>query len=173
MDINKFLEQNEGKWFSQRTIYNLNQETAENSKSNLSIELLKPDNEMLVKLCQQQEINPTAAIGAIKTNWDNSIDGGKKAEKGTNLLVLIANDEQTQEGKILLSNQNKTASVGSYVLGEDEALTLILKENKLQSQERIWFVSPNLRLRTSLIKQGDKFISTSFYSEIRRLNVES
>jgi len=52
-------------------------------------------------------------------------------------------------------------------MGDDDALTLMGESETLYSEERLWFASPNLRLRTSTIKQLDGFSTASFCSEIR------
>ena len=55
------------------------------------------------------------------------------------------------------------------MLAEDEALNLTLEVGDFLMEERIWFASENLRLRTSLIKGNNGYSRTAFYSEIRRL----
>ncbi len=58
---------------------------------------------------------------------------------------------------------------GSYVLAKDEALTLTIDNGAGYWQERIWYASDNLRLRQTLLKQGEDFKIAGFYSEIRKI----
>ena len=175
MDINEFLEQSVGNWFCQRTSCHLDQEKTENSKSEITIEKVNRDHISVIQVCEKHQINPKTSLGGIKIDWDNSVDWGKKKETGSSLLVLVPKANQTGEGELLRSINNKTdiLPMGSYILGEDEALTLTIAENNLDYQERLWFASPNLRLRTSVIKHNDQVTRTSFYSEIRRLNTDN
>jgi hypothetical protein len=57
--------------------------------------------------------------------------------------------------------------LGQFAIGEDEALTLTTQHGETSSEERLWFASPNLRLRTSILKEANGFSATSFCSEIR------
>lgn len=173
MDIHKFLEQTEGDWFSQRTIYNLTEKEApvNNGKANLTIEILPSENPEIAEISQKYSLDSSLILGAIASNWDNSPDWGKPKEIGASKVILVKNDEKGQTGKIfrIINKPTKKIISGDYILGEDEALTLILEENNHYFEERIWFASPNLRLRTTLSKNNTKYNSTSFYSEIKKV----
>ena len=52
-------------------------------------------------------------------------------------------------------------------VGWDEALTLIAESDTMYSEERLWFASPNLRMRVSMTKINGNFSTTAFTSEIR------
>jgi hypothetical protein len=52
-------------------------------------------------------------------------------------------------------------------LGSDDALTLITEYETMSSEERLWFASPNLRMRVSVLKRYGGFSMASFTSEIR------
>ena len=65
-------------------------------------------------------------------------------------------------------------AIGYYQLVEDGSFVLTTKYERASAEEKIWFATPNLRLRVSLIKTGDgKGVTTaSFSSEIRALNLD-
>ncbi len=169
MDIQAFLELCVGQWFSQRSTYQFDTEKAESHKTELTVEWLERDDSLVVSLCQQYRIDPRQAIGGQKVSWNNSSDYGQKKQMGNAAMILIPDSNQPQIGKIIQSFQSQPSSQGNYSLGDDEALTLILKSGDFLIEERIWFASPNLRLRTSLIKGNNGYSRTAFYSEIRRL----
>lgn len=175
MDINKFLEQTEGKWFSQRTTYNLltKESPVENSKADLTINILPPDNPEITNFCQQNSFNPDLILGGIASSWDNSVDWGKPKQQGSSMLALLRDENNQQIGKIFrfINKPEKRVIIGNYILGNDDALTLILQENNYHIEERIWFASPNLRLRTTISKNNDKCTITSFYSEIKKVTL--
>ncbi len=171
MDIKEFLELSTGNWFSQRTSYNLEREKFENNKSEITIEMLSQDHPEVVKLCEQHKINPNVSLGGIKASWDNSVDWGKAKQKGSTLVIPIPDADRPQVGKLLqaMGNLQKTLIAGRYIMGDDRALTLIVEQGITYSEERLWFASPNLRLRTSIVKHAGGFSTTSFYSEIRKV----
>ena len=171
MDIKKFLELSAGKWFTQRTSYHLDQRKSEQSKAEITVELLSSDNSELIKLCQQHRINPKITWGGTKVSWDNSVDWGKSKTKGSNILVLVTDSDSRDAGKLLRmrGNTSPKTTIGRYILGKDQALTLIIEDENIYLEERQWFASDNLRLRTALVKGNNGFSQTSFYSEIRKI----
>lgn len=165
MDIKEIIELCSGKWFSQRTSF---QSKVESGKSEITVEFLPSDHSDVVKLCQQHQIQPNSALGGTKASWDNSTDSGKSKQIGYTLLVWIP-DAPTQGQILRYLSQGSSSTQGKYIIGTDEALTLNIEEANRCSEERIWFASPNLRLRTSLVKLADGSNQMAFYSEIRRL----
>ena len=61
----------------------------------------------------------------------------------------------------------KTPVAGSYKMGSDDALTLTTEYETMWSEERLWFASPNLRMRVGILKRFGGFSMASFTSEIR------
>ncbi|MBD2576157.1 phycobiliprotein lyase [Oscillatoria sp. FACHB-1406] len=171
MDIKEFFEQSSGKWFAQRTHYNLASQAAGSSKAEIEIEFLAVDAPEIVQLCEQQHVSSAQACGGLKISWDNSVDWGGTKEKGFAILVAVPDSENPQTGKFLRgsSNPKEQSLAGDYAIGEDEALTLTLENGSLHAEERLWFASPNLRLRSSFVKNNGRFSDSTFYSEIRRM----
>ena len=90
--------------------------------------------------------------------------GNQEKQTGSTILVAIANPEKPNEGRLVVE---RTPVVGRYIMGTDDALTLITEHESLYLEERLWFASPNLRLRAIILKRSGGFSMTSFYSEIR------
>ena len=170
MDIQTFLDLCIGKWLSQRTTHCLDQEKAENNKTEMVIERLTSSDEQLVSLCQQVNVDPSSTLGGLRASWDTASSWDRSAQRGATIIVLLPDENNPENGQLLQSTaQSSSALSGYYSLGTDEALTLKLEKDSTHWQERIWFASPNLRLRSSLIlgEKGEK--NTAFYSEIRRI----
>lgn len=169
MDIVEFFEQSTGKWFSQRTNHFSTSAQPECGKSDLFIEKLAQDDSALVQLCQDHGVDPSSVLYGMRTTWNGTVgrmDETKQA--GSTVLALIANPDNPQEGKLLRqTGAGSEPGVGRYVMGNDHTLTLILETETIYSEERLWFASPNLRLRTSVLKQTNGVQSASFCSEIR------
>jgi phycoerythrin-associated linker protein len=171
MDIKEFWHLNTGKWFSLRTNYYLHAEKAENGKADIAIESVSPDNPQVLQLCQEHDIDPHLSLGGAQYSWDNSVDWGKPKKQGYSLIVLIPEQNNPRIGKLLqkAGNPRQTSSCGQYIFGQDQALTLIIKTDGIYVQERLWFASDNLRLRTTFVKDAKGNTQTSFYSEIRKV----
>ena len=110
-------------------------------------------------------------MAAQKVRWNNSVDWGKPKDIGSVIVIFLGDRIGIQSGQFLRSDSFQSKLIpGRYDLGKDEALTLILEREQFCFQERIWFASPNLRLRTTLSKQNNGASTTAFYSEIRRVS---
>jgi len=169
MDIKEFLDQSAGKWFSQRTNHYIASVPAQSGKSDIVIEILASDAPEVVQLCQQYNMDPAAALCGVKTNWDGIMAGEAKKRVGSTIFVPVPNSDQPNQGKILrpIDNSQKPTVTGHYFMGKDDSLTMITEDEKIYTEERLWYASPNLRFRTNIIKRFGGFSQTSFCSEIR------
>ena len=105
----------------------------------------------------------------FRLTWDGTTEGNSNQQKGSAILVPIINPEHPQAGQLLQSqgtNPNQSLS-GSYSFGEDEVLTIITESPNFYVEERLWYLMPNLRLRTSIVKNNTGLTQASFCSEIR------
>lgn len=169
MDIVEFFQQSAGKWFSQRTSHHLAFKQSEGGKSDIQIEMLPSTDPAVVQLCETYEIDPTLALCGARVTWDGTMEWDEEKHAGSTVLVPIADPENPNEGKLLreMGYAEKAPVAGRYRMGADDALTLITEYESMYSEERLWFASPNLRLRTSILKRFGGFSMASFCSEIR------
>jgi hypothetical protein len=169
MNIQEFFEQSAGKWFTQRTSHHLASKQAESGKSNITIEILPADTPEVVKLCHLCNIDPGSALCGARVVWDSTIEWNQQKNKGSTVVVPIPDPANPQVGLLLreMSHLQKNPVTSRYILGSDDALTIITEHETIYSEERLWFASPNLRLRTSILKQTDGFSMASLSSEIR------
>jgi hypothetical protein len=74
MSILNFLEKSVGKWFSQRTSYQLGQteEWHQSDKTNVFQELVPADAEDVIKLCDRAHVDPQLAIVGLQTRWEKT-----------------------------------------------------------------------------------------------------
>lgn len=169
MDIVEFFQQSSGKWFSQRSSHHLGFKQSEGGQSNLWIEVLPQDDSAVVALCTQHQVDPTLALPGIRVTWDGKMESDKGKPTGSAILVPIADSETPNAGRLLRQNGYgaQAPATGRYVIGNDDVLVLTTEDKTLYAEERLWFASPNLRLRTSILKQSGGFSTASFCSEIR------
>lgn len=169
MDITEFFQQSVGRWVSQRTSHNLALKQTESGKSTIEMEMLAKNDPDVVKICQQYDVDAASALCGIRITWEGMMERDQKKRPGSTVIVPIAGVDRANEGKLLrqIGKGEKAPIDGRYIVSADDALTLIAEDETMSSEERIWFASPNLRFRTSTLKQFDGFSSASFYSEIR------
>lgn len=169
MDIVEFFQQSSGKWFSQRTSHHLAFKQSEGGKSELQIELLDKTDPAVIQLCEQYEMDPALALCGARVTWDGTMEWDSEKHEGSTVLVPIADPTNSNEGKLLreMGYAEKAPVAGRYVMGVDDALTLVTEYETMYSEERLWFASPNLRLRTSILKRFGGFSMATFCSEIR------
>ncbi|MDZ7959152.1 MAG: phycobiliprotein lyase [Aulosira sp. DedQUE10] len=169
MNIEEFLELSAGKWFSHRTSHLVADKQSEGSKSDIIIEILTADHPEVVKLCQKYDVNSSSASYGAKVTWNGTMELKGDKHSGSTILVLIPDEDKSNEGKLLreTGDREKALIAGRYKLGSDEALTLNTESETMWSEERLWFASPNLRMRVSVFKGVGGFSRASFSSEIR------
>jgi hypothetical protein len=169
MNIQDFFELSAGKWFSHRTSHHLAFKQAEDGKSDIVIEMLESGHPEVIKLCQQYEVDSALAACGARVSWNGTMEWDEEKHSGSTVLVPVPDAEDPQQGKLLreMGYAEKTPVAGRYMMGSDKALTLITDYETMYSEERLWFASPNLRMRVSLLKRFGGFSMASFTSEIR------
>jgi CpeS-like protein len=180
MDIQAFFQCCDGKWISQRTTHQLLEQNNQSGRSDLWGEILDASDGDVVALCQQLNVDPSQALCALRLRWSEVAEAYeskfKKKDEGSALMVAIkiASSTTTHQesvehssGQLLRSLNAVNAGTGTFSIGADEALTLRFENAGAISEERIWFASPNLRLRSSSIQKDGIVCVTTFCSEIR------
>lgn len=172
MDIIEFLKLSAGQWFSQRTIHNLVSGELQAGKSEVNVDILEQTDPTVIKLCEQHQIDPgLAQLAGVRINWNGSTNREQVKEVGSTVLIPIPNSDDPHQGKLLQDrgDGNSQKISGRYIMGSDDVLTLITESEGLYAEERLWYLIPNLRLRTSVVKRANGFTLASFCSEIRRV----
>lgn len=172
MDVQEFFELSAGKWFSQKTSHHLTLKQSAHGKSDLVIDILPSDDPQVVQLCQQAQVEPSMVWGGARYNW-KAVNGEPQqqatvTQPGTAIAILVPTQSGSNTGTLFRTSNGMTTPVcARYTLGSDNALTLITEAGQTHSEERIWFESDNVRLRTTIStdKNGDAL--AAFYTEIR------
>jgi CpeS-like protein len=174
MNVREFFELSAGKWFSQKTSHHLTLKQSEHGKSDLVIEILPNDNPQVIQLCQQAGIDPALIWGGAKYTWKGTISWDTQPQNPANqqgeTIVIVVPDRSTDRTGRLFRAANGTITtpeIAKYTLGDDDALTLVTEHENSCFDERVWFESNNVRLRTTVISQANGDSLASFYSEIR------
>jgi hypothetical protein len=164
MDIVNFFESLAGKWFSQRTTHNLAGQSSQSGQSNLVLEFLPATDSDLAAACAPLSHSPDQIACGLRVHQDSQIDGQSQKMQSTALMVVFT---PTEAGEGVLVQAAGTSVLQGRYRVEDEVLSITTPTETGQVEERLWFVNPNLRMRTSVVKVGDTEQIASFCSEIR------
>jgi phycoerythrin-associated linker protein len=172
IEITQFITQSIGQWRSQRSAHHLAFGHFEAVRSEIEIAALEPTDTAVVALCQQYGVDMGAIAAPFKMSWQGESDWDEnEVVKGSTILVPVPDPQDAQRGK-LLRDQGYAETIpatGEYHFTEDDVFVLITPYENAAAEERIWFATPNLRFRVSLIKtsSGTGVVTASFASEIR------
>lgn len=169
MTIEEFLQLSAGKWFSHRTSHDLALKKSKSGKSDVIVEILPVDHPDVVKLCQQHQIEPGRASCGARVSWNGTVEADATKHTGSTVLVTVPDQNKSNEGQLLqeIVYTEETPFTGRYKIGSDDVLTLTTESENVWAEERLWFASPNLRMRASTLKRSGGFTQASFTSEIR------
>lgn len=173
MDIDTFVAQSVGQWRSQRSAHHLAFGHFEEVRSTINIVALTLEHEAVVELCQRYEVSPSEATSPFKMSWEGESDWDEdEVLKGETVLVPVPDPNKPNTGRLLRDQgyAETMEAVGTYVLTPEDIFILTTPYDRASAEEKIWFSTPNLRFRVSLIKTSDgKGVTTaSFSSELRR-----
>ena len=180
MTIEQFIAQSEGSWRSMRSGHSLAFQQFEEVLSEIKIEKIDKNSEEVDSLYQnykQKEGEVYTFIQPFKMSWsaesDWEPDDPSEVSSGSCIIIPLKKDDKS--GLIIRSlgyAESQTAH-SSYHFSSDG--TLVLKTHYEQSiaEERIWFVSENVRCRSSILKtsEGSGILQTSFASEVKRIRL--
>jgi phycoerythrin-associated linker protein len=174
MDITEFVKLSLGRWRSQRSAHHLAFAHFEEVTSTIEIVPLANDDAEVINLCKSNKIDPLLATCPFRMSWEGESDWDEnEVLKGTTVLVPIPDPDSPIKGRLLRDQgyAETIPSVGNYHISEDGTFVLQTPYDRATAEERIWFATPNLRLRVSLIKtsEGTGVVTASFSSEIRSL----
>ena len=177
MSIEKFIQKSIGEWTSMRSGHSLAFKQFENIVSKIKIERLDEKDSEVKSLLKyhlspsKEEIYPFSIEWATESNWINN----DQSETSLGSSILIAIPSSGIKGSLIRSIGYSEAieCVSSYQFLSDNTFTLKSTYEQTIAEERIWFLSNNLRCRSSIIKSksSSAILQTSHASEIRKINL--
>ncbi len=171
MDAMEFFQRSAGRWRSQRTTHHLPFRRSETGDSDIRVETLPADHPKVAEICTLHEIDPALSVGGAYVTWEGSMAWDREGENhtGNTVFALVPDADNPKQGCLLRERgyAEIVPVVGRYEVGDDESLTLITEYETMSSVERFWFVSPDLRFRSSTVKRFGGFNTASFCAESR------
>ena len=175
MNIEEFFLKSVGEWNSMRSGHSLAFQEFEEIRSKIKIFPSKSNDSRVIKFLKDNLITTNAVNKAFLIKWETKSDWGEENQKenssGESILVPI--EISKTEGKIIRSIGYSEAVqvVSLYKILDDGTLIIYSDYSHICTEERIWFVSNNLRSRSSVTRAIDSsaILQTSYASEIRSI----
>ncbi|MCH2050582.1 MAG: phycobiliprotein lyase [Trichodesmium sp. ALOHA_ZT_67] len=169
MTMMDFFLKSEGTWFSQRTVHHFDSAQDESGKSNILVKVLTKDDPKVIKVCEQQKVNPALAKGGASFNWQDNLDHGEPNPNYSAILVDLPDSQTGRTGKFL-RNRGYIESipvVSRYHFTNDGVLTIDTEYEKNQGQERCWFLTDDFRVRINTVRMMNGVNLMAYCSERR------
>nr|WDB00624.1 phycobiliprotein lyase [Cavernulicola chilensis] len=158
MDLEKILQQFEGKWFVQRTTYKLNSRLSKTDQGETKAYLNTLDNSAN-KLGKQNLYKLPANLELISY---------KKIKKTSSVLIMLFPLEKDYNfAKVALFIDRNKLLLGHCYYNNRYSVSFIYSNKGLIIEDKIWFANQNLKLVTTSIRENRRIIYTSFASEIK------
>ena len=179
MTIEQFVAQSEGKWRSMRSGHSLAFQQFEEVLSEVTIEEISREDSTIKQLIESplaKRFNLDTISSPFKMEWcaesDWEPDDPSEVSSGHCIIVPFVKD--ISSGTLIRSvgYAEAEAAISEYNFSNDGTFTLTTNYEQSIAEERIWFVSENVRCRSSVLRTsaGSGVLQTSFASEVRRIN---
>ena len=173
MNIKEFFSRSVGEWKSMRSVHTLALQEFEEIRSRIKIIAAKNNDSRVIKLLNDNLTTTNKEIKAFLINWEAKSEWGEEIKKdnlsGQSILVPI--EVSKKEGKIIrsLGYAESVPVISLYKILDDGTLIIYSNYDHICTEERIWFVSNNLRSRSSVTRARNSLaiLQTSYASEIR------
>ena len=174
MNIEQFVAQSIGEWRSMRSGHSLAFQQFEDVLSEISIKAFNDDQNKISELIKASSQAPDSKYQSpfcmewnAESDWEP--DDPSEVSSGSCLILPIPEDEYS--GKLLRSvgYAESEFAVSDYQFLNDGTFVLTTSYEQSIAEERIWFVSENVRCRSSILKTsaGSGILQASFASEVR------
>ena len=179
MTIEQFVAQSEGKWRSMRSGHSLAFQQFEEVLSEVTIEAISEDDSAVKQLLESSLANKhnlETISSPFKMEWcaESDWEPEDPSEVSSGSCIIIPLVKDISSGTLIRSvgYAEAEAAISEYNFSNDGTFTLTTNYEQSIAEEKIWFVSENVRCRSSVLRTsaGSGVLQTSFASEVRRIN---
>ena len=170
--IKEFIDKSIGEWKSIRSTHTLAFQEFENSNANLIISYQNIKSQEVLKIKNRFKFAKNISF-AIKISWKSISEWTteNKSQESNTILIFVPNDEYTGT---LIKDKGYAEQIPSsslYIMDESNTFNIQTEYNTTISEEKIWFLSQNVRSRYSVIKNkiNNGILQTSHATEIRKI----
>ena len=179
MTIEQFVAQSSGKWRSMRSGHSLAFQQFEEVLSEVTIEAISKDDSAVKQLLESSlanKYNLDTISSPFKMEWcaESDWEPEDPSEVSSGSCIIIPLVKDISSGTLIRSigYAEAEAAISEYNFSNDGTFTLTTNYEQSIAEEKIWFVSENVRCRSSVLRTsaGSGVLQTSFASEVRRMN---
>jgi len=176
MKIDIFFNLSLGIWKSMRSGHSLAFQQFEEIINTITISKVRKDDHRISELIKNNKykdyecLSPISISWEAKSNWSNG--DLKKTDEGLNIIIPLKLNEK--EGILInsLGYTEREEINSKYLITDDGTIVLSTKYSKLETEERIWFLSKYIRCRSSVTKakNSNGILQTSYATEIKQIS---
>ena len=170
--IKEFIDRSIGEWKSIRSTHTLAFQEFENTNSNLIISYQDIGSNEVLEIKNRFNCSMNLSF-AIKISWKSFSEWPteNKSYESNTTLIFVPKDEFTG---ILIKDKGYAEQIPSssrYIIDESNTFNIETEYNSTISEEKIWFLTENVRSRYSIIKNkiNKGILQTSHATEIRKI----
>ena len=170
--VKEFINKSIGEWKSIRSSHTLAFQEFENTNSSLLIAYQNIESEEVLEIKNKFTFSQDLSF-AIKISWESTSEWitENKSQESHTILIFVPKDEYTGT---LIKDKGYTELIptaSSYHMDSNEIFNIHSDYNATISEEKIWFLSKNVRSRYSVIKnkKNKGILQTSHATEIRKI----
>ena len=170
--IKEFIDKSIGEWKSIRSTHTLAFQEFENTKASLIISNQNIESEEVLEIKNRFTYSHETSF-AIKIEWKSISEWTteNKSQESNTILIFVPKDEYT--GTLIKDKgyAEQIPSFSSYYMDDYKTLNIQSEYNATLSDEKIWFLSKNVRSRYSIIRNkiNNGILQTSHATEIRKI----
>ena len=170
--IKEFIDKSIGEWKSIRSTHTLAFQEFENTHSSLIISYQDIESNEILEIKNRFKSSTNISF-AIKITWKSISEWATEnnSQESKSILIFVPKDEFTG---ILIKDKGYAEQIPSssqYIIDASNTFNIVTEYNSTISEEKIWFLSENVRSRYSVIKNkiNNGILQTSHATEIRKI----
>ena len=170
--IKEFIHKSIGEWKSIRSTHTLAFQEFENTNSSLIISYQNIESDEVIDIKNRLKCSQDLSF-AIKISWKSVSEWTteNKSQESKTILIFVPKDEF--KGTLIKDKgyAELIPTTSRYYMDETKTFNIQSEYNSTISEEKIWFLSENVRSRYSVIKNklNNGILQTSHATEIRKL----
>jgi len=170
--IKEFIHKSIGEWKSIRSTHTLAFQEFENTNSSLIISYQNIESDEVLDIKNRLKCSQDLSF-AIKISWKSVSEWTteNKSQESKTILIFVPKDEF--KGTLIKDKgyAELIPTSSRYYMDETKTFNIQSEYNSTISEEKIWFLSENVRSRYSVIKNkiNNGILQTSHATEIRKI----